>query len=222
MLFPTLLVAAVLHCAGTNDPRCPLFGDVNGDGRIDRVAVARIGACQFVLVVRTSRRVLRTPVPEPFCRGKPSEFWRSGFPRVIALRPMNSRRGLEPEVLTWSGASNNGLRFFTFFNRRLRPMRIRPEPFPKDEWNVGGFADSYSFTDCIRRHVVGRAGASYDLHEWNSFGEMYRVTDNAFVRIGARFRRTRADPLPNQLRPRVRGDQFNHCGGIVRAPSVDP
>jgi hypothetical protein len=220
VLFPVLLIAAALHCAGTNSPRCPLAGDVDGDGRTDLVLVERRSACSFALVVLTTTRRLHASIPEPFCRGKPSEFWPSSFPRVIALRPMNAQHGFEPEVLMWSGASNDGIRFFTVAYGRLRPMRIRPETFPKNEWNVGGFAAAFSETDCIRPHVVGRAGASYGLHRWYLFGELFRVTTTAFLRTELRARR--AHTLAMKMWPHVRGDEFRHCGGVVRAYTPDP
>src|SRR5207253_8912384 len=124
MFFLTLLVAGALHCAGTNDSRCPLFGDVDGDGHADAVRVERRRTCGFDLIVRTRTLQLSAALPEPFCHGKPSEFWQSGFPRVLALRPMNRTRGLEPEVLMWSGASNDGIGFFTFLGGQMQPMRI--------------------------------------------------------------------------------------------------
>ena len=106
---------------------------------------------------------------------KPSEVWPSGFPRVIALQPMNRARGFEPEVLMWRGASNSGLRFFTVRGRRLAPMRIEPESGSDDEWNVGGFADAFSLHDCLRPHVVGVWGASYTRPGWSIFGAIYEV-----------------------------------------------
>ena len=219
MLFPTLLIVAALHCAGTNSPMCPLIGDVDGDSRADAVWVARRRDCYADLVVQTKARRLHAAIPgEEVCH---SGYWRSQFPRVIALRPMNARRGLEPEVLMWSGASNDGIRFFTVAGSRLQPMRIRPEPFPKNEWNVGGFVAAFSETDCIRPHVVGRAGASYDLHRWRLFGEVFRVTATTFVRLQLRTRRARKLPM-NDMWPHVRGDEFRHCGGVVRAYTPDP
>ena len=218
MLFPTLLIVAALHCAGTNSPMCPLIGDVDGDGRADAVWVARRRGCSADLVVQTKARRLHAAIPgEEVCQ---SDYWRSQFPRVIALRRMNTRRGLEPEVLMWSGASNDGVRFYTFWRDRLRPMRIRPEPLPKDEWNVGGFAAAFSETDCIRPHIIGRAGASYNRHEWRIFGEVYRVTATAFVRTELRTRHARK--LPTEMWPHVRGDEFRHCGGVVRAYTPNP
>ena len=220
VLFATLLVVGALQCAGTNSQTCPLYGDVDGDGHADAVWVAQRSTCAFDLVVRTTARRLRAAIPAPSCTGKQSAFWASKFPRVIALRPMNAHRGLEPEVLMWSGASNDGIRFYTVWRGHLQPMRIHPEPFPKDEWNVGGFAAAFSETDCLRPHVLGRAGAWYDLHRWHLTGEVYRITATAFVRTKFRARRTRK--LATDIWPYVRGDEFRHCGGVVRAYSPDP
>jgi hypothetical protein len=219
-VLPLFFVAAAIHCAGTADPRCPLFGDVDGDGKADAVYVTRTAPCRFALVVETRGRTLRARVREPFCRGKPSEFWRSGLPRVAALRPMTSRRGLEPEVVTWSGASNFGIRFYTVFHARLQVMRITPEPFPRDEWNVGGFAAAYTLHDCLRPHVVGVNGASFDLRRWRTFGSIYRTTATAFVRVALRTATVPRDPAPTQIWPYVHGDAFSRCHGVVRLPPL--
>jgi len=202
-------------CSATTDPRCPMFGDVNGDGQPDRVSVSRLGACRFALVVQTGTRTLRAPL-RPFC-DKPSEVWAMGFPRVIALRPMNNRPGLEPEVLMWHGASNSGLRFFTVSKGRLVPVRIEPEVFPRDEWNVGGFALAFSVHDCIRPHVVGVLSAWYSARRWTFEGTVYRVSGTAFVRVSLRRHHARRLVDTRQMWPYVAGDEFRHCGGIVRA-----
>ena len=191
-----------------------MYGDVDGDGRPDRVSVQRHGPCRFSLVVRTARGTIEAPLRPP-C-GKPSEVWPSGFPRVIALRPMDWWRGLEPEVLMWRGASNSGIRFFAARGPRLVPMRIEPEPYPGGEWNVGGFADAFSLSDCLRPHVVGVAGASYTSPGWSVFGAVYTVDGARFVQVASRTRRAHRLGQPLRLWPYVPGDGFVHCGGIAR------
>jgi hypothetical protein len=216
-----LLALAVPHaqvrdCRSTIDPRCPMFGDVDGDGRRDRVSISRLNPCRFALVVRTRTRTLRTPL-RPFC-GKPSEVWPSGFPRVIALRPMNRQPGLEPEVLMWRGASNAGVRFFTARAGRLLPVRIEPEPLTHthDEWDIGGFAAAFSVHDCLRPHVVGVLSAGSDGKRWTIEAALYRAVDDAFVRVSARRHHARVPPDTSHTWPHVHGDGFEHCGGIVR------
>ena len=135
---------------------------------------------------------------------------------MIALRPMNRTRGLEPEVLMWHGASNYGVRFFTARARRLLPMRIVPETYSGDEWNIGGFAEAFSLHDCLRPHVVGVAAAGYARGRWSIVGEIYTVVGTRFVRSSHRARRTRRLGDPQRLWPYVHGDDFMHCGGIVR------
>jgi len=191
-----------------------MYGDVDGDGRRDRVSVRRVDACRFALVVKTARGVIAAPLRPP-C-GKPSEVWPSGFPRVIALRPMDRHRGLEPEVMMWHGASNYGVRFFTARGQRLVPMRIEPEPSTGDEWDVGGFAEAFSLHDCIRPHVVGVAGDWYTRPGWSIFGEVYKVVGTRFVRTATRTRHARRVGEPMRPWPYVHGDGFAHCGGIVR------
>lgn len=210
MLFPTVLIAAVLHCAGTYDPRCPLYGDVDGDGRADAVFVERSGPCRFALVVRTRTRTLHAPVRAQPC-SKQSDGWDMGLPRVIALRPMTARRGFEPEVVLWRGASNDGVRFFTVFRGRLRPLG--------DEWNLGGFAAAYTLTDCLRPHVVGVSGAMYDAGRWRAFGAIYRVTATAFRRVASRTALLHHDP-GGAMWPHVGGDYFRRCHGVARVPEL--
>ena len=135
---------------------------------------------------------------------------------MIALRPMDHAPGLEPEVLMWRGASNSGVRFFTARDDRLLPMRIEPEPYPGDEWNVGGFAMAFTLHDCLRPHVVGVAGAWYARRRWSIVGEIYTVVGTRFVRTSSRTRRAGRLDDPQRLWPYVYGDGFMHCGGIVR------
>jgi hypothetical protein len=191
-----------------------MLGDVDGDGRRDRVWIRRVDTCRFVLVVRTARHRLEAPLRPP-CE-KPSEVWPRGFPRVIALRPMDRTRGLEPEVLTWQGASNSGVRFFTARGRRLVPMGIDPEPFPHDEWDVGGFADAYSLHDCLRPHVVGAVYFTYFRRRWSIVGETYAAEGTRFVRTAIRSRKARRVGAARAIWPHVPGDGFAHCGGISR------
>jgi len=191
-----------------------MFGDVDGDGRSDRVWVRRVGPCRFALVVRTGQRDLEASL-RPWC-DKPSEVWPQGFPRVIALRPMNRARGFEPEVLMWHGASNYGLRFFAARGRRLLPMRIDPELNPRNEWNVGGFAMAFSLHNCLRPHVVGVLQAGYFRRRWSIIGETYRVEDSRFVRTAIRSRKVRRLGETSSIWPNVRSDGFDRCGGFAR------
>ena len=214
MLVPGVAVQTVAASCSAIDPRCPMYGDVDGDGLPDRVSVKRLSACRLTLVVKTARGVVVAPLRPP-C-SKPSEVWPSGFPRVIALRPMNRARGFEPEVLMWRGASNSGLRFFTVRGRRLAPMRIEPESGPDDEWNVGGFADAFSLHDCLRPHVVGVWGASYTRPGWSIFGAIYEVVGTRFARTAFHSRQASRIGEPTRLWPYVHGDGFTHCGGIAR------
>jgi hypothetical protein len=192
-----------------------MSGDIDGDRRADAVWVERVHPCRFRLVVRTSRDVLRARVTPPSC-DKPSEVWPSGFPRVLALRPMNASPGLEIELLMWSGASNNGLRFVTVRDRRLIEMTIVPPPLRPNEWDDGGFAAAFTQLDCVRPHVVGKFSAWWYRRQWTIDRAVYRVTDSSFVRVARRV--SHPKELQNNARfwPFVRGDEFQHCGGVER------
>jgi hypothetical protein len=214
VLVPGVAAQPISVSCSAADPRCPIYGDVDGDGARDRVSVRRLGPCRFSLVVRTAQRIIEAPLRPP-C-GKPSEVWPSGFPRVIALRPMDGHRGLEPEVMMWHGASNYGVRFFTARGRRLVPMRIEPETGLRDEWNVGGFAEAFSLHDCTRPHVVGVLSVYWFKGKYTEGGETYAVDGTRFVRTAVRARRARRLGSLHAVWPRVPGDDFAHCGGIVR------
>src|SRR5205823_10898177 len=95
-------------------------------------------------------------------------------PHIVALRPVNDRRGREIEVEVWRGAANEFLIFYALDRGRLVAMTGGPHD-PADSlfvWDVGGtIGTGASQADCVRPARVGV------LDEWRYRGIWhYRMT----------------------------------------------
>lgn len=107
-----------------------LEGDVDGDGRPDRVTlrenVQRPEACRRVLVVETAAGETMTAVVEPL-------EWPSPDPKLLLLAEIDGRSGLEPVVALSPGAVNRPGEVYTVLKGKLARMRLAgesPGPFP--------------------------------------------------------------------------------------------
>jgi hypothetical protein len=183
-------------------------GDIDGDARADKVALtpARDG---FVLSVRTRTRVVT----------RRERLAHASDPQLLALRPVNGRRGLEIVVLVDHGAANDFIVFYTLFGGRLVPMTGGPHD-PADPaiiWDVGGtIGTGYSEADCISRNQVGMIERWPDTHNrWHARAIRYAVNGTRFIRLGV-YRRASAQPLVHLPAnwPQVHHMEFEGCGGI--------
>lgn len=106
--------------------RHALIGDVDGDGRADRVFTARVrdaaSGCGYVLVVVSRGRyrtlTLRNDSRDP-------GWWVAGTPAVDVLARLDRRSGAEMLVALWEGGS--GRRFdgvFTMRNGRIERLDL--------------------------------------------------------------------------------------------------
>jgi hypothetical protein len=185
--------------------------DVDGDGRADAVTLTRHQR-SFVLHVVTGGRVV-----EKVVRGfSGPQATGQGEPRIVALRPINRRRGLEIIVRVWHGASNDFLIVYTLDRGQLVAMPGGPHD-PADAafvWDLGGSAGTaMSQADCVGRGRVGVNLEWYHRGVWHQRLTLYRV-------FATRFRRTAVYEIASrQLRtlprdwPKVKGVEFESCGG---------
>jgi hypothetical protein len=188
--------------------------DIDGDGRPDAVSLTR-STHFFTLRVVTGNRVI-TKVVHGFSGQKPSGI---GDPRLMALRPMNARRGLEIEVEVWHGAANAFFVFYALDHGQLVAMTGGPhDPADTDYvWDVGGTAGTgMAQVDCVRRGQVGV------LAEWTHRG-VWHYRETVYVVRRTRFVKAEVYELASERMverlpadwPKVRRLDFTSCGGVV-------
>jgi hypothetical protein len=185
-----------------------LVGDVDADGRRDRVTLRkdenRPRRCRRLLVVETAvgRTAVAAVKPLP---------WPGTNAKLLLLAEIDGRRGLEPVVaLTSSAAVYRPGAVYTMRHGRVARMRLAGKPaglFP--------FSDEFpSGVDCARRR--GRIVATFgDLARNDSFfvlrRSVYEARGTRFERAGTRRIRVKVGPESKQRWPELRGDPFLSC-----------
>jgi hypothetical protein len=209
-----MLATSAAITVGWSDSPDRVRGDVNGDGRADTVTLTRHASSLALRVDTGSATITKT------IRGFSGQIPKGiGDPRVVALRPLNPRRGFEIEVEVWHGASTVQLIFYTVADSRLVAMTggHRSPGDPAFLWNIGGtIGTGSSRADCIRRSRVGV------LEQWRHRGVWHYRTTLYEVRA-TRFVRASVDELASERMvaklprdwPKVRGLDFASCGGLV-------
>jgi hypothetical protein len=204
-----LVAVAAFLLAGSPAPRCDgelagyrvkgeaLRGDVDGDGRADRVTLRvdrrRPRACRHVVVVRTGSKRIAAPVrPLP---------WPGTAPRLLLLAAIDSRAGVEP-VVTLSPA-NVYRPGAVFAVRRDKLVRLR-----LGRSNLFPLADEFpASTDCTaepgRLEVITSQVAEDDSF-WDVKRSLYRSR-------GRRFRRLSTERFRTPVGSDVVGESFRSC-----------
>jgi hypothetical protein len=210
----SLACASVLSLAGSGSLQ-GLCADINGDRALDAVSLVR-RARSFVLRVDTGSRVI-TKTVQGFSGGQASAM---GYPRMVALRPLNPHPGLEIEVLLWAGAANDFLVLYTLDRGKLVALTGGP-PDPggtASVWNLGGTVGTGTTeADCVLRRQVGVIEHWYDGRRWHSRAARYAVRATRFVRV-ATYRLVSEQPpwdrsLPHDW-PHLKNREFRSCGGL--------
>lgn len=121
-----------------------LAGDVDGDGKVDRVAVEDAGSrsCRFRLSARSADRMLAVPLNLDICESKPAETRGANFPFVKGLAAIDRELGLEIVVELSHGASTG---FATVFGVEQGDLR---------EWRLPNHVLSYYGSVGTGHHVV--------------------------------------------------------------------
>ena len=208
-----MLIAAAMALGWAPSPH-GLRGDINGDGRADSVSLVRRPRF-FVLRVDTGSRAI-TKVVRGFSGWPASSI---GDPHIVALRPMNSQRGLEIEVEVWHGASTVELIFYALHRGRLVPMTgaYNVPGDPAFVWNIGGtIGTGSSQADCVRPRQVGVFQSWHHRGVWHYRTTLYdaRVTRSARGSVYELASERMVENLPRDW-PKVRRLDFASCGGVV-------
>jgi hypothetical protein len=175
-----------------------LRGDVDGDGRLDRVTVRvdreRPRACRHVVVAELGggRSVVAPVKPLP---------WFGTDPRLLLLAEIDGRRGVEAVVSMSPAAVYRPGRVFTVRDGELVRMRLAgTDLFPlHDEFPAG--------TDCadepgqivVTTGEVGRPDSHYDVER------------SVYEARGARFQRLRTERFRVEVDREERGAPFRSC-----------
>jgi hypothetical protein len=174
-----------------------LHGDVDGDGRADRVTLRwdrrRPGACRHMLVVRTASGRLAAPVkPLP---------WPGTAPRLLLVAEIDGRAGVEPVVsVSPANVYRPGAVFAVRRGKLVRLRLGRSNLFPLDDEFPTG-------VDCAGEpgqiEVITGQVAEDDSF-WDVKREIYRAR-------GRRFRRNCTERSRVPVGTDVTGPAFRSC-----------
>ena len=205
-----LVAVAAALLAASPAPRCDgdlegyrvkgkaLHGDVDGDGKADRVTLRvdrrRPRACRHVVVVRK----LVAPV-RPLA-------WPGTAPRLLLLAEIDGRAGVEP-VVTLSPANvyRPGAVFAARAGKLVRLRLGRGNLFPLDD-------EFPTETDCTPEpgeiEVITSQVAADD--------SFWDVTRSRYRARGRRFRRVSRERFQAPVGPELTGEAFRSCSSRVR------
>jgi hypothetical protein len=201
-----------------------LRGDVDGDGRRDRVTIVYAPrapvSCAFFALARTGRgdRAVRLDTSGQKSSRLPAQEhvrWYSE-PALMALAAVDRQPGLEIFVRLWHGASRGGGTLLTVRGSRLAPMRLGRV----GGWNWGGTVMTQSYVDCVYGRATGyvavtgeqavRQGSAWTRTQWRS---LFRADGTTFRIVRTRIRRgLRPGQVWRTDIPEVRGGEpFRSC-----------
>ena len=188
---PTSAVSAQHRaCAGSGGS---LSGDVDGDGKADRVTVVSRAApsrgCVYALLVHTGSRTRRyglgTRNPRP---GHTASTAKVGAPSLDVLARIDRRAGLEIVADTWRGASTAFAAVFTIKSGRLVMMSGQSQPPLAPAGRAFPYSGSVTHqdgVDCARGAgsglIVASAAAGFGGEHWNVARRFYRVVETGFL-----------------------------------------
>jgi hypothetical protein len=185
-----------------------LVGDVDGDGRADRVTLRvdkqRPRRCRHLLVVRmragtaVSARV--KPLP-----------WPGTNPRLLLLAEIDGLAGLEPVVALSPAAAYRPGAVFTMRHRELARMRLEATS-PSD---LFPFYDEFpSGVDCAAEPgtIIATFGnvADNDAY-WDITRSLYRSAGIRFELVRKERFQVKVGPEAKRRWPELRGDPFLSC-----------
>jgi hypothetical protein len=193
-----------------------LAGDVDGDGRVDRVTLRLDDTlpprCRNVLVVelRGGDAIVLPVTPLS---------WPGTDPRLTLLAEIDGQAGLEPVVELSPVAVYRPAAVFTMRAGELLRMRRDVDPkLPDDLFPVH---DEFpSGVDCAAKPgtivvTVGNLGEHDDSH-WDITRSRYRAVGTRFKLVGEKRSRLEVGPEAKHRWPELRGEPFLSCSGRVK------
>ena len=190
-----------------------LLGDVDADGRNDRVTLrvstTRPARCRHLLAVQVAggKTAVSTVPPLP---------WPGTDPQLLLLAEVDGRPGLEPVITLSPAAVYRPGAVFTLNQGRLLRMTLEgasvPALFPfYDEFPAG--------VDCTGRPgaIVVTQGRIADEGDgsWDITRSFYRAAGARFALVRRERFLVEVGPEAGQRWPEVRGDPFPRCPGRV-------
>jgi hypothetical protein len=193
-----------------------LAGDVDGDGRVDRVTLrtddARPPRCRDVLVVehRGADAIVLPVTPLS---------WPGTDPRLTLLAEIDAQAGLEPVVELSPVAVYRPAAVFTMRAGQLvRMLREVDAKLPDDLFPVH---DEFpSGVDCAGKPgtIVVTVGnlVEHDDSQWDVTRSRYRAVGTRFQLVGEKRFRLEVGPEAKQRWPELRGEPFRSCAHRVK------
>jgi hypothetical protein len=193
-----LLQEQPVHKGGYLPASAPLVGDLDGDGRPERVQVyaTQEDPCDLALVTQGSMRSANFSVD---CV-KPSEV-EGAPPFVEVLAPIDRVPGLEVVVQTSHGASHEFARLFTVRHAGLVPVEVDGQPDRLTIVYYGSAGTGSTSIDCAARK--GFVVSSYQSFRDDTITRTrYRMVGTTLVRLSSKrlYVGAGADPAFRELR----------------------
>lgn len=193
-----------------------LAGDVDADGRADRVTLRfdgkRPARCRHVLVVELAGGPTATATVPPLA-------WPGTDPRLLLLAGIDGRPGLEPVVAMTSIAAvyRPGV-VFTVRREALAPLLLERAPVPRlfpfyDEFPAGVDCAGSPGTIVVTWSRIAPGGDRF----WDVRRRFYRAAGTRFVFVREEHFLVDVGPDAARRWPEVRGVPFLRCLGRVVA-----
>ena len=192
-----------------------LVGDVDGDGRDDRVSLRedeeRPRRCGSVLVVESAAGHASVAPVAPLP-------WPGTDPDLLLLAEIDGRSGVEPVIALSPAAVYQPGAVFTMGDGRLTRMRLlgtdADDLFPfYDEFPAG--VDCAAEPGTLVVTFGDLAGGGMDDRHWEITRTLFRAAGSAFERVRDRELLVEVGPEAGRRWPEVRGDPFRTCGSRV-------
>jgi hypothetical protein len=190
-----------------------LMGDVDGDGRADRVTLRvnamRPPSCRHVLVVALRGGIATAPV-RPL-------VWPGTNPQLLLLAEIDGRPGVEPVVAMSPANVYRPGAVFAARGGTLSRMRLEtdasPELFPlDDEFPAGVDCAGDPGTIVVTHGNLERGGDRY----WEIRRTVYRASGSLFRPLASGRFRLEVGPEAARRWPELDGRPFRSCGGLRR------
>lgn len=187
-----------------------LVGDVDADGRRDRVSLRvdgkRPARCRHLLVVRITGGVTAVATVPPLP-------WPGTDPRLLLLVEVDGRPGLELVItLTSRAAVYRPGAVFTLSQGELLRLRLERVPVPElfpfyDEFPAGVDCAGQPGTIVVTQGLIADEGDGF----WDITRSFYRAAGARFAFVRDERFQVEVGPEAKLRWPEVRGDPFLRC-----------